>query len=127
MVGVAVACTGSGGDSGQRFDFSDFSGGPFDEPDYRQIYATCPLVRLLVEFDPDSTTEVTYDGGKPVLSLSAEEAEVGRANAVVDDRRGGWYQRGLTGATSSVGLECRTDRPIDIFVSPLFGEASGES
>ncbi len=121
MVGLAVACTGSGDDSGQRFEFSDFSGGLFDEPDYRQIYATCPPGRLLVEFDPDATTEVTYDGGNPVLSLSAEEAEVGCAHAVIDDRGGGWFQRGLTGATNSVGLECRTDRPIDIFVSPLFG------
>jgi hypothetical protein len=121
VVGLAVACTGSGDDSGERFEFSDFSGGLFDDPDYRQIYATCPPGRLHVEFDPDSTTEVTYGGGNPVLSLSAKEAEVGCADALVDDRRHGWYQRGLTGATGSVDVECRTERPIDIFVSPLFG------
>lgn len=121
VVSVAVACTGSGDDSGERFEFSDFSGGLFDDPDYRQIYATCPPGRLHVEFDPDSTTEVTYASGDPVLSLSAKGAEVGCAEAVVDDRRGGWYQRGLTGAIASVNVECRTERPIDIFVSPRFG------
>jgi hypothetical protein len=121
LILLAFTLAGGNGDGPERIDLSNFSGGLFDDPDYRQIYATCRPGRLLVEFDPDSRTEVTYGGGNPVLSLSATEVEVGCADAVVDDRRHGWYQRGLTGATGSVALKCRTDRPIDIFVSPLFG------
>jgi hypothetical protein len=118
---LAVACTAASDQEGKRFEFSDFSGGFFEEPDYRHIYATCAPGRLLVEFDPGEKTDVSYRNGDLVLSLSAEEAEIGCSKAILDRRRGGWYQRGITGATGPTKLECRTDRPINVFVSPLFG------
>jgi hypothetical protein len=122
VVAVAVACTAGGGnENGRRFEFSDFAGGLFEEPDYRRIYATCAPGRLVVEFDPAGKTEVSYRDGDLVVSLSAEDAEIGCSEAVLDDRREGWHQRGITGATESTKLECQTDRSIDVFVSPLFG------
>jgi hypothetical protein len=120
LVGLTVACTG-GDESGERFEFSEFEGGLLEEPDYRRIYATCRPGRLVVEFDSDTRTEVSYRSGDPVVSLSAEQTNVGCGDAVLDDRRGGWQQRGISGVTASATLECRTDRPIAIFVSPLFG------
>jgi hypothetical protein len=117
---MAITRSGSADDA-QRFEFSDFSGGFFDDPDYRRIYATCVPGTLLVEFDPDGKTEVSYRNGSLAVSLAQEEAEIGCAKAVVDDRRGGLYQRGITGALGSTKLECRTERPISIIVSPLFG------
>lgn len=121
FIGLAVACTGGEDDSGQRFEFSDFSGGLFDEPDYRRIYATCRPGRLRVEFDPDSEAEVSYRDGDPVVSLSAEDAVIGCGDAIVDDRVGGFQQRGISTVRESIELECRTERPIDIQVDPLFG------
>jgi hypothetical protein len=97
------------------------SGGFFEEPDYRRIYATCPPGRLQVKFDPDSEAEVWYGDRDPVISLSVEEAVIGCADAVVDDRVGGFQQGGISTVRESIELECRTERPIDIQVDPLFG------
>jgi hypothetical protein len=121
LVMLAVACTGRSDEEGERFEFSDFSGGFFEEPDYRRIYATCPPGRLQVEFDPDSEAEVSYGNGDPVVSLSAEGAVIGCGDAVVDDRVGGFQQRGISTVRKSIELECRSERPIDIQVDPLFG------
>jgi hypothetical protein len=122
MILLVMAITRSASaDDAQRFEFSDFSGGFFEDPDYRTIHATCAPGTLLVEFDPDGRTEVSYRNGNPAVSLSVKEAEIGCGEAVVNGRRGGWYQRGITGALGSTKLECRTERPISIFVSPLFG------
>jgi hypothetical protein len=121
---LAVACTGGSDEEGKRFQFSDFSGGFFgffEDPDYRRIYATCPPGRLHVEFDPGSKAEVSYGDGNPVISLSAEEAVIGCGDAVVDDRVGGFQQRGISTVRNSIELECRTERPVDIQVDPLFG------
>jgi hypothetical protein len=122
IAGVAAACAGGGDENeGERFEFSDFEGGLFEEPDYRRIYATCPPGKLLVEFDPDERVEIRYPNGELVASLSSEAAEIGCGDAVVDDRGGGFQQRGITGARQSTKLECLTDRPIAIVVDPLFG------
>jgi hypothetical protein len=121
VVSLAIACSGGGDDAGERFEFGEFEGGFFDEPDYRRIYAMCRPGRLQVKFDPDSKTEVAYQDGEPVVSLSAEEAVIGCADAGVDDRVSGFQQRGISTVRESVELECRTERPIDIEVDPLFG------
>jgi hypothetical protein len=121
VVSLAIACSGGEEDAGERFEFGEFEGGFFDEPDYRRIYARCRPGRLQVEFDPDSKTEVAYRDGAPVVSLSAEEAVIGCADAVVDDRVGGFHQRGISTVREAIELECRTERPIDIEVNPLFG------
>jgi hypothetical protein len=118
---IAIASARKNGDGAQHFKFSDFAGGFFDEPDYRHVYATCRPGTLLVDFDPGGTTKVSYRGGDLAVSLSADEAQIGCSTAVLDRRTGGFYQRGITGALGSTKLECRTERPINVFVSPVFG------
>ena len=121
---LAGCAGGAQSDRGDRFEFADFEGGMFDEPEYQFVYATCPPERrrLAVRFDP-ARALVILDGERIFASLSAEGAQIGCADARLEDPSGrGWRTGGLAGPVEdAIAVECRVDGRLEIVTHPIFG------
>jgi hypothetical protein len=118
---VLVAVLSGSDDGAERITFSDFGAGllGLGEIDERNFFATCSPGRLSVDFTPDQSTRIKR-GDELIASLTAEEAFVG-CPGVLEDRRGwGFYVRGLNRLVRPTTLECVTELPVELVVSPIF-------
>jgi hypothetical protein len=119
---MAIVSWRGRGDDGERIDFSDFGTGllGLGEADYRQFFATCRPGRLTVVFKPDDEIRITRAESDLIASLNSEEASVGCSGGLEDARGRGFFVRGLRRVVRPATLECLTQEPLRLVVSPIF-------